>query len=64
MESMKRREMVEGPEAWSRFRNALKTVLATPKSALLKQERKEKQEKKKGAPSARFHPLQSGQRVC
>jgi hypothetical protein len=28
-------EMHEGPEAWSRFQKAMKTIIAVPKSAVI-----------------------------
>jgi len=41
----KQREMIEGPQAFNRFRDALKTILAVPKSSL--PPRTKKQAKKK-----------------
>ena len=41
--------MIEGPEAWQRFRDAIRAALSVPKSAILKEEkRRENLRKKKG----------------
>ena len=44
---MKQLELIEGPDAFDRFRAAVKAALMVPKSAILEQEHRAKAEKAK-----------------
>lgn len=45
------REMIEGPEAWERFQDAMRAAISVPKSAILKDEKRRARAKKKQANS-------------
>jgi hypothetical protein len=44
---MKQPEYIEGPEAWDRFRNAMKAIVKVPKSSLPPSPFKKSKPKKK-----------------
>jgi hypothetical protein len=37
-------EMIEGPEAWKRFKSGMKALMQVPRAEVLEQERKQKAE--------------------
>lgn len=43
------REMIEGPEAWGRFQDAMRAAISVPKSAILKDDKRRARAKKKRA---------------
>jgi hypothetical protein len=49
------RDMIEGPEAFERFGNAVKKVLSVPTSALSPSPFRSQAKKKKAAPKPRYH---------
>jgi hypothetical protein len=42
-------EMIEGPEAWQRFQDAMRAVVSVPKTAILKDDKKRARARKKKA---------------
>ena len=43
------REMIEGPEAWERFQDAMRAALSVTKSAILKEEKRHARARSKKA---------------
>jgi hypothetical protein len=41
------REMIEGPEAWERFQDAMRAAVSVPKIAILKDDKRRARAKKK-----------------
>lgn len=52
---MKQSNMIEGPEAFALFREAVKKILTVPKSAVLEHERQERESK--GMPEKKKKPV-------
>jgi uncharacterized protein (DUF1786 family) len=53
MSTQKHAEMNDGPEAFERFRNAMKKIISVPKSAVLSDSKSRKAKRAKTSPASR-----------